>query len=780
MLKGRLLAGAAGCALSASTVVAGLFTATAAFGQADEIVVQARKRAESLSNIPVSGSVVGQEQIQDFGGFVTAEQLGEYITGITTEADGNPEYFIRGAGTGRNPLSDSATAQQRNGADIAGGFGGRAYQRIDNFDVQQIEVYRGPQGALYGRNAVGGVINVVDTEPKPEFGYSLLASYEFEAKEKRIEGIVNMPIVENRLFARVGVMFEDEDGLYYNHFFDDDAAPQTLAGGRIGLKWLVNESVDALFFFDYMDQNSPTFQSTSIFQEGRGQVNAGTGVDLDGNPFPTPFIDLPHNTGNQYETVHDTRGYLDINVRSAYARVNADLGFGVLSSITNARWRNFDVEFDTDGTYVGGPPASAPTCRMAGAIATSVTTQMCEREFLTESTLITQEFRITSAAKEGLTWLAGVDYRYFVNPVWDDIRGLLVSPIAVTNQLTISGGDQHFFGAFATLGYDITDQLNVTGSARLSYERKAFELDLFDTSPGMASLANSFRDVNIHQDVDPAISLSYTLNNGWLAYASWAQAHRAGGFNRASGPSNTAPVVFVPFEFGEEKANSYEFGLKGDVPFTDRQVNFALSVYQAEYAGILQNRTVLDFDDADGQSLTSANNLVNLGDAFIRGVELEFNGRFRDLPVIDGVFSFTQGITWAESEVTTGVSEGIQLANVPHWSTNTNLTYRRPLPFFENTGLGLFLNSNFEFEIGAVGQGQNDFDTLRRGNFRGGIEGDNYGQRWQLVGFWDNFIDASYDVSRKTYNTSFGTIAAPFVNQVPTYGIRLTLRGGGE
>ncbi|NWG46431.1 MAG: Plug domain-containing protein [Alphaproteobacteria bacterium] len=126
---------------------------------ADEIIVQARKRAESLQNIPVAASVLGQDDIIELGGIIDPDQIAENLTGIqansgVTGAPGdNQEFFIRGAGSGRVQQTDPATIQLRNGANIAGGNFGRVGSPIDFFDLEQVEVYRGAQGSLYGRSA---------------------------------------------------------------------------------------------------------------------------------------------------------------------------------------------------------------------------------------------------------------------------------------------------------------------------------------------------------------------------------------------------------------------------------------------------------------------------------------------------------------------------------------------------------------------------------------------------------------------------------------------------
>ncbi|NWG45224.1 MAG: TonB-dependent receptor [Alphaproteobacteria bacterium] len=670
----------------------------------DEILVQARKRAESLQNIPVSGSVLGRETVEDLGGFVDATQIGQYLTGVSVEEDGNPEYFIRGAGTGRNPFADSATSQQRNGADIQGGFGGRALGRMDTFDLQQIEVYRGPQGALYGRNAVGGVINVVNREPQPFFEYSALASYEFEGKETRAEATVNYPLIDNRLFLRVGGLFEDEDGLYFNEFLNEPSNPYELGGGRVSLKALFNERVDALLMVDYEQENYTNYIFSTFLQrtEAGDTIAAGAGRDVDGVPFGTTRVPFPPNSdGDPYRQAYDTSGFYDKRTVNALLKVNADLGFATASSTTSFRHRIVDLLTDLDASYnfgsptfigygapgamslptaTGGAPASAATCRNTSAAivpaAVTYTGYDCTITWLTESSSFGQEFKFVSPGQSRLQWLAGVDYRYFNNPYFQDTAGLAVLAAAVTNQSIDAESENHSFGAFGTVNYSLTDRFDLAGSARYSYERKGFRSVTIDTSEG--DLILDFEDARTTQQIDPSLSLTYTREGGGIVYASWAQAHRSGGFNRASGASDVG--IFVPFEFEDEKANSYELGIKGDFGFAGGRMDYSVTAYRVDYQDVIQNVTIVGLIDESGDPLSSGNNLLNVGDAYVQGVEAELRGLAPDFLGTSGSLAYLQGISFSESKITSGLLEGSALTQIPRWSLNGNYTYRRALP----------------------------------------------------------------------------------------------------
>ncbi|NWG45472.1 MAG: TonB-dependent receptor [Alphaproteobacteria bacterium] len=783
-------------------------------GQADEIVVQARKRAESLQNIPVSGSVLGEQDLQDIGGITDAVQLADYVTALQVDEEGNAEYFIRGAGSGRNPLADSATSQLLNGANTAGGFGGRAFQSIDNFDARQIEVYRGAQGALYGRSAVGGVVNVVSQEPKDRFEYGGLLSYDFEREQYRIEGIVNQPLIENRLFARLGVQVFNEEGLYTNSvpflgIGEEPGRPIERYGVRGGLRWLIDTRTDATMFVTFEDfafDNLLNARAASVQGE---PIATGAGVRPDGTPFPGPQTPFPPPEGDVFDQHMDTPGWFDQELFNVFLQVNRDLDFATLASITNWRYRTYDFLLDVDTGYVGGPPnvMGGNDCRrtdlspafgpgLAGSLQ-PFTTMQCESKTSSDSSILTQEFRLVSSAPGPFQWLAGVDYRWFQNPIISEQFGFSQTPLVgpqapiIANPRLDIDQENHEFGLFGSLGYEFIPTLTVSASARYSYIDKAYTQTVTSNDPDKPDLtAPGFDRGLVFQNVSPSLALTWEPANQILAYASWAQAFRAGGFNRTTGTSTAAGgSEIIRATFDEELANSYELGVKGTLPMREGTFRYAVAAFYVFYNGVLQNATATQSSLADDPDADAAffqpNNLANVGDAYVRGVEAELGGTLRDVLGSGGRLNWSGGIAFSESRIT-DLSTGIRpdriddhLAELPQWTWNGNFTYRRPMPFFETAGLGLFANTNFAYETGRHQQGQEKRGNLKRWNARLGVEGERYGARWQLVAFFDNVFDVQYQRANVTCNQgpAFGQTPCFYANDRATWGLRLSFRG---
>lgn len=774
----------------------------------DEIVVQARKREESLQNIPVSGTVVTEQDIVDFGGIVDDAQLLEYLTGVEGESEGNPEYFIRGAGTGRSEQTSSATTQLRNGVDVAGGYGGRAFERIDSFDTQQVEVYRGAQGSLYGRNAVGGVINFVNTKPKEYFEYRTQQSWNFNSEEARFEAIVNVPLVENRLFLRAGLSVEDDEGLFYNQYLDEPFQGQKFVGGRIGLRWLASEDWDATLFVDYGEQRVNSYL-TNIQATVHGEPLPSQAFSwpppLDSNNVP-----VAGKASDYFKQAFDSPGYNNEATFNTQLIVNVDLPFAVLSSVSSVRSRAYDNAYDTDNGFIGGPALSATatgTCNgpylsditnpMSRVVAPLTTvTAMCEAFNDSETFITTQEFRLVSPANKRLQWLVGTDARFMHNNILEVTKGQNVNfavasgAQAVRNATQTSDQEQWSVGVYGSVGYDIVDRLNVAASLRATYEENSQTILAIDqdvwrgrvstlnfTAVANPSYGKPFlkRDDKVNfSNLSPSATLTYRFPDTTILYGSYAQAFRSGGLNRLHG--TTLAGAPVPQKYDPETADSYEIGAKGSIRGGRDVLRWALAVYRVNYHDFLQSTLVFQgIDPGVIDPLASTGDVVsdfavyNIGDAYAQGVEADFSGLFADPFNLGGRLSWSGGLTYGESKVTSGPQEGRELNYVRTWTYNGNFTYRRPFPFLENTGLGLFINTNFKWNIDTDNTFSNrGVDTQKSWNLRAGIEGDSFGQDWSLQAFWNNWLDVRSELSRPGANRYSR-------NSPSTVGLRLTI-----
>ncbi|NWG46893.1 MAG: TonB-dependent receptor plug domain-containing protein [Alphaproteobacteria bacterium] len=712
------------------------------------------------------------QEIQDLGGITDNIKLTNYLTGVSADRDGQNEFFIRGAGVGRVPTTDSATTQLRNGAETAGGWGGRAYLRFDMFDTKQIEVYRGPQSALYGRNAVGGVLNVVNQEPKDIFEYRGMVSYDFEREEKRFEGVVNMPVIDGVLFARAGIIFEDEEGLYYNEFLDEKNNGEETLGGRIALRATPNDWLSATLFVDHGESRvDPGFFNRSIT---RDPITYGAGaVDPDGNPLPATGLDP--TSGDVFVQKTRSRAYWEEELTNVNLGIDVELGWATLSSTTGYRDRTFNLFSDADGTYVGGPGLTAG-CRPVGM----ATTQMCEDYRPSTTHIFTQEVRLVAPGTNRFTWLVGADYRYLDTMFDIDRRGRIDAAMTSDNSLLETTTEISSIGAFGNISYEIFDGLTGAASIRWSREEKSFtsRRTSFDTLAPFtfgSIIGTPIDDSTVYENIDPGLSLTYKWGDQ-LVYASWAEAHRSGGYNQDD--PTPYPECFTDncLTFEEEQANGFEVGYKVN-RLLDGTTDLAIAAFRADYDGVLVNDQVPAGSGAGFQ----IQYVDNGGQAYVQGVETEITSRVSNPFNLGGRLTLRGGIVFTESKITDGVgdlapfSNDLELTRTPHWSYNLFATYRRPVPFFENSGLGLFVTTTYKSEVGGsetFGATQVPRDTVKDLDTQIGLEGETRGQSWQLTAFFNNVTDVSYERRRQPTFLHY--------NDPITYGLRFTLAGGEE
>jgi outer membrane receptor protein involved in Fe transport len=844
----------------------------------DRIIVTARRREESLQNIPVSGTVITEQEILDVGGFTSEEDFGLLLTGVTVDLNGNQEFFIRGAGTGVTQFTSSATTQFRNGAEVAGGFGGRGFERMDYFDSRQTEVYRGAQGALYGRNAVGGVVVINNNDPRPDFGYSLTSQYDFDQKETRVDAVINTPLIEDRLFFRAGVAYQDGDGFYRNEFYGGTPFDNTHFGGaRVGLKALITEKLDATLIVDYGETTFDSLYATSVASTVPGAFFTAIGNprDLSGNPLPDRDpattglqVGVPGNRpGEIYRQAFDTPGSYDEGTLTGNLRVNFELPFAVAQSITGYRQRDYDLWFDADKGYVGGVLRNLPaqcgptaTARVAGPIniagvnvaslGRNATNQftltggrpataddlngtgrdpagVCANSTDSRTNIFTQEVRLVSPTGERLTWLLGADFRRFDNPVNQLQVGRNPSAAAAVNTTTgapntlqanninlVTRSFQENYGAYASVGYDLTDWLNLAASVRYSNDNvksrnETFDLDRvrgFVAAAGANSVPTTRGNVAggsliLNRDYGqiiqrnygsetfsktiPAIYAGIKLPNQQLVYGSVGQGYRAGGFNRISGTlvSGTTTLA-IPAQYDEETADAYEIGYKGGLRFgPGRRIDYSAAIFHTRYSNFINTATIVTGGEvSDDPNPDAISDLVayNLGDAYVQGVEADFRFNWSDLAFGGDNFNFRGGLTWGESKALSGPERGNELNFVRTWTYNGTLTYRAPIT---DMGMvkGFFLSTNFNAEIDTdnrnvaldqtlvtcsrtgtvIARGTCDgttrgSDTRRTVNARGGFEGEIGENKWQLAVFADNVFDVSYDITRPTINATNG------------------------
>ena len=245
----------------------------------EEVLVTATKRTESLADVPISVSVVGKQEMQTFN-MSNFEDVSSYIPNFSVTKDPiSDKINIRGIQSGEN-----AGFEQSVGTFLDGIYHGRAVQsRLSFLDIQTIEVLRGPQGVLYGKNTIAGALNIHTAKPEEEFGGELRVTYNFDFEKSEIGGHVTGPISDT-LSARFAFLDTTQDkGWIDNIGYGEDGPTQDEQAYRLSLQWDAGENTTVAVRYDDSDWDN----------EGNTWVLSELGKRRNMNEHMSEFAGIP-------------------------------------------------------------------------------------------------------------------------------------------------------------------------------------------------------------------------------------------------------------------------------------------------------------------------------------------------------------------------------------------------------------------------------------------------------------------------------------------------------
>jgi outer membrane receptor protein involved in Fe transport len=497
----------------------------------DTVVVNARKTDEALTDVPVSVNALTAEQISDrvldkFDDFIRATPG---TTVVNAGPDYNTDISIRGQGGGRNGFTESATGIYRNGVYVAGGgFGGRTYNRLDLFDVEQFEVYRGPQGALYGRNAVGGAVNVITARPDPEaFSGRVTLNYD-ERERTTLEGVANVPLGTGGSALRLAGLTTDQSGGFITNTVTGATLDTEELYGLRGsvLLALTPEWSVTLTAERYENQDSPGFSDLGRRLPG---TNAAAAFD------PDPF-----------RRVGSRSGRVRIEETTFFAELDGMIGENTLTGVLttkNRDARRFNEDLDK---FLGQQGVGASDLSV-------VQSEDFDR--------LGAEIRLASPSDRAWRWLVGVDYQSFEDELITANEG--TSNIANLRELgqrtDLSTEDLTSFSVFGLVEADLGTNWTITGELRALTDERDFLFSRTDRvpTPVNGSIAPVL-DTREDTAVLPVVTVKRSLGEDAQVYARVATGFRPGGFNAGTG--NVDALGYEP-----ENALAGELGYKANL-----------------------------------------------------------------------------------------------------------------------------------------------------------------------------------------------------------------------
>ncbi|NWG71112.1 MAG: TonB-dependent receptor, partial [Parvularculaceae bacterium] len=620
-------AAVSGLALATAYLAGGTAAAQDAAGADDEIVVTARKTEENLQEVPVAANVLGQEALDT----LVLDRIEDYLrqSPSTLLISAGPEYLsdisIRGQGGGRQGFSESAAGIYRNGIYVAGGgFGGRTFNELDLFDASRVEFLRGPQGALFGRNAVGGAVNVVSKRPELDAFYAELgASYDNRARING-EGVLNLPIVKDELGVRLAVTgYDQTDGFYTDVNTGENVDDQSFVGGRASATYAVSDGLKITFTGEVSSTDAPSFTAL-----GRRLDVAGRAERFDPSPF--------ERNGSRF-------GRVEIDETTLFLEIEADAGLGDLTIVGVHRDRTGGRFNDDLDHFLGFED-------VGGSDLTVAQTEDFSR-YGFEARLASKDWD-----SNNLRWLFGFDYQKSESDIATLNSGVTtvaaLREIATRSDFTLE--EIESWSVFGLAEWDATDRLTISFEGRYLDDQRDFLFRRVDSAPvPVNSSLGPATDAQSSTGFKPTGTIRYRLDDDNIIYARVATAFRPGGFN-----TGTINVDFLSYE--KESVLGGEIGWKGSLfPWLDT----ALTAYVSDVKD-LQVVTTISATDT-----TTA--LVNVPGSFTYGFEAEFNARFDLGP---GVLSFQGSASHADGEFDDGAVIIVQGVTYDISGTRTNRT----------------------------------------------------------------------------------------------------------
>ena len=604
----------------------------------EEVIVTAQKRSESLQDTPISVAAFNQQELEDIGVFETG-QISEYTANLSISRQpaslDNYGFSIRGVGSGETSLLvENTVGLYLDGVYMARNTG----STFDLVDLERIEVLRGPQGTLYGRNTIGGAINIITRKPADEFGFQ--QHFTFGSRDfLRSKTSVDTGKLGDLLSARFSYNYNEKDGLVNNSVHGNKLGEQESDAYRIALRFTPGDNFSADYTYDNSERQSNASLSQIVATRPPNNLIGGA-ITRQATAFANAervnSLPMPHSPG--MDTFSD--------LESHALTLEWTLGDNItLKSITAQR----EWDSGTTGTDFGGFPADGatvlqdPTVAPGQFIPAGEYVSVFRAERASDNEQFTQEFQVLGETMDGkLQYTLGLYYfeeqsnednpQWFVLPATfafgsqpAGIQSFLCADFTFTHpapcfgkDVLLSspifqyGSDNESTAAYGQFTYAVSEALDVTLGLRYTEDEKEAYL-----RQGRILAADGSIPTNLAADewdnTSGSLTLSYAFNDDVRGYATWSEGYRSGGF----GARSTSAEDFA-LGFDEETVTNYELGLKSD--WMDSRLRINAAIFYMDY----EDAQVNSFRAGEGGASTVVS---NAGVLEIQGGELELTAQ---------------------------------------------------------------------------------------------------------------------------------------------------------
>ena len=634
----------------------------------DEIVVTSQKRVNAIAaqDLPVSVTAINEDLIIKSDSLDLTD-IGRMVPNATLHPSatfaGTPNFLIRGIGVSGTTRSLDPTV----GIIVDGVYlGFPVGANLDMFDRESVEILRGPQGTLIGRNVTGGAIVVRSKRPTGNFGAKIdatIGDYNRKDFSASIEGPFS-----DQVSGKIAFMSRNRDGYWKDNNggtmiptagaiargYDETGTGESGTKPDVDLTIIKpmlliepNENLDITFIAEFLTDKSGTANSRNFVNN-----DALRRTQLFGY---TPPEDI-------YEINHNLMGGNDLEIETYVGEFNLRTDTGILTGIASYRELTYDSSTDFDGSPI---------------------TLFHFPDNHEEQEQQTFELRYAGSNSKNIDYVLGISYfdqEMFVG----ERRDFGVVDIAGVTELSHDS-----IGIFAELDYMVTDRTKLTFGARWTEENKDVTFNAIgscekDFSSCSGSSSGLFRN-GTYDDTTPKFAITHALNDDVNIYASYTQGFRSGSFDARARTIDS----FLNSQPGPEEVTSIELGLKSTL--NDGRVMFNIAVFQADYDDI--QKLALEDCVVDTTTCPSGRiqRLINAAEATIEGIEIETRINITDQFSIEGSLGYTDasfdkfegfdadGVPGYDPVTDPAAAKSLKFERVPELTYNIMANYYYPL-----------------------------------------------------------------------------------------------------
>ena len=579
----------------------------------EEIIVTATKREVNLQDVPVAVTALSDADLRE-SQIYSSKDLTLLVSSLTLQRGNDADessFNIRGIGTQSYSIgTEPSVSTMLDG--VVMGRSGQAFMEL--MDIQRIEVLRGPQGTLFGKNASGGVVHIITKQPTEEHTGEIMGTV-LGDEEYRGGLTLSGPVTED-LGYRLSALGADMDGYTKNYYDGDDYNGSQRWTVRGKLRWLPSDSMDVTLSSDYSEQECDCTVSAIRSLEPWNGNEAKVQQILD---RLDPVVPGEHNTDANIDLVPDSES----SQWGSAVEVNWDIGDYTLTSISAVR--GYDIDGNSSDDYDGQPVT---------VIGLAQVSDVSQDQF-------TQELRIASPDDGRLTYVAGLFY--FDQQVDREYtRSLALGGIPLSSGVATFSSDATNWAAFGEAVWAFSESWRLVFGGRytedeLSYKFRRTREGAPIGIPGPVEPSNDSTDEN---DFSGKLALQWDFSDSVMSYLSYVEGYKGPAFDLTFDADPTTQERIDP-----ETSESWELGVKSTL--FDGRATLNAALFYSEY----DNFQAEGFFDSDGLPDCPPDNLtcdpdddpgafllINAGSVTTQGLELDFQAQVTEnLRVSGGV-----------------------------------------------------------------------------------------------------------------------------------------------